>query len=199
MSLSTLVMQVCLLFSVDCTVAPKPATVKTGYEPKIYPMSAPKAYVDLILKYAKNPSREAAQTEQESSWNPKATSPYAKGLRQFTDSTGRWMARTACRRLGSYQPYNPVWSLRCGIIYQELLQKNNHYGNYCLNRKIAEQEYNGGSRVITELRRSKSNSLDKARKYCRRAKWACKENYNYPKQIARRQVKYIKLGGVYCP
>ena len=156
---------------------------------------------------ANNPSRECALTEQESAWDMFAQSPYAKGLRQFTDSTGKWLAQSHCSHLGSFQPFNPDWSMRCGIIYSELLQKNNNFGSYCLNRKIAEAEYNGGAWIVWEMQFS-NNNLVKAEQICgkvllnngrKRAKWACKENYGYFVHISRRQPKYESLGGTFCP
>jgi soluble lytic murein transglycosylase-like protein len=159
------------------------------------------------VKYfdAENLSRELAQTEQESAWNPNAQSPYAKGLRQFTDSTGQWMARTKCRHLGSYQPFNPEWSIRCGVIYQESLQQT-QYGDYCNNRKVAEQIYNGGYWVKWELKTANSIDLKDAEQACystlyngkQRKDWACKENYEYPERISKRQIKYKALGGQIC-
>jgi membrane-bound lytic murein transglycosylase MltF len=154
---------------------------------------------------AKNLSRELAQTEQESSWNPNAQSPYAKGLRQFTDSTGQWMARTKCKHLGSYQPFNAEWSIRCGVIYQESLQQTK-YGDYCNNRKVAEQMYNGGYWVKWELEKAESSNLADAEKACyskllngrQRKDWACKENYSYPRHISERQKKYQSMGGEMC-
>ena len=79
-------------------------------------------YIDIIISVANNPSREIAQTEVESGFIRTAESPFAKGLRQFTDRTGEWAARTMCRHLGSYKPFNPTWSLKCGIVYQEWLE-----------------------------------------------------------------------------
>jgi len=154
-----------------------------------------------------NPSRELAQTEQESSCNPLAQSPFAKGLRQFTDQTGEWMSITHCKHLGDYDPFNPEWSIKCGLIYMELLQSNNDYGNYCFNRKVAEAEYNGGSWVVWELEEVNNASLEDAESICgvnklkngkRRAKWACEENYKYSKHIFKRQVKYKGLNGKVC-
>ena len=163
-------------------------------------------YLSLLKKISDNPSREAALTEQESAWNVFARSPYAKGLRQFTDATGTWLARSHCSHLGSYQPYNSDWSLRCGVIYVQKLQDNNKYGPYCNNRKIAEQEYNGGAWVIWELLTARTNRLHIAKKVCgtrlfngrKRAGWACKENYEYPERISKRQIKYKALGGQLC-
>jgi soluble lytic murein transglycosylase-like protein len=202
MTLDQLVAQVCIVFASLCA-APKPSepakldpdTTRTN---QLVPSKA-QPYIKTLTQISKNPSREAALTEQESAWTPKARSPYAKGLRQFTDSTGKWASKTICRKLGSYRPYDADWSLRCGVIYVEHLNRNNHYSRgYCFNRFVAEQEYNGGSWVIRELKRAGKENLWEARKHCRRARWACKENYEYPQRISKRQKKYLTLGGKYC-
>lgn len=198
----------CLVYALICTGMAEP--VKNEITADIPDRSKP--YVRLIREISINPSREAALTEQESNWNEKARSPYAKGLRQFTDSTGKWMSRTHCRHLGSYRPYDSDWSLRCGVIYVELLQRNNKFsGGYCFNRLVAEKEYNGGSWIIRELRSattangtasfnrlSSSDKFKASRRFCMRASWACKENYEYTERISKKQPKYISLGGQKC-
>jgi len=154
-----------------------------------------------------NPSREMAQTEQESGCNPMAESPFAKGLRQFTDRTGEWMSITHCKHLGDYAPFNERWSIECGLIYMQVLEANNDFGDYCFNRTVAEAEYNGGAWVIWELKAVDNSSLDDAQQICgkiklhngrKRAGWACKENYEYPEHITRRQPNYLSLGGRVC-
>jgi len=187
-------------------LVPSSIKVPTGNWP-----DACQPLVPYYLK-AKNPSREAALTEQESGCNQFAQSPYAKGYRQFTDSTGKWLAGTHCSHLGSYQPWSREWQMKCGIIYSELKESNNSYsgqhGNteYCTNRKVGEMEYNGGHWVIWELAYS-SGDLVKAREICgimllkngrKRAMWACKENYAYSEHISKRQPKYKDLGGEIC-
>lgn len=154
------------------------------------------------MDIAENPSREIAQTHQESLCNPLARSPYAKGLRQFTDSTGKWASKTFCRKLGKYRPYNAAWSMECGIIYQEWLmnrtKKKFPLADYCTNRKIAEQRYNGGGWILKEIRKADSLDMVEVRKQCTRAKWACKENYEYPVRISNRQTHYAFIGGELC-
>lgn len=154
-----------------------------------------------------NPSREMAQTEQESSCNPFAESAFAKGIRQFTDQTGEWMSLTHCKHLGDYDPFNAEWSIKCGLIYMEVLERDNDYGDYCFNRQVAEAEYNGGAWVVWELGSIGNVSLDDAEGVCgvvelpngrKRAMWACEENYDYIRNITQRQPKYLILGGKYC-
>lgn len=183
----------CVLFPAICVGAPD--TIPTRCKP----------YVSYFTN-SSNPSRELAQTEQESGCNPFAESPYAKGLRQFTDRTGEWMSLTHCKHLGDYDPFDEQWSIECGLVYMELLENNNDYGGYCINRQIAEMEYNGGAWVLWELQHVGRTSLVDSRKVCgtrlyngrKRANWACKENYDYPHHISRRQVNYLSLGGQQC-
>lgn len=170
-----------------------------------------KPYIKYI-RNSNNPSREGALSEQESNWNCRARSPYAKGCRQFTDSTGRWASKTFCRDLGSYRPYDPAWAFPCGIRYVERLQSNNKYdGGYCFNRLVAEKEYNGGGWILKEIRKAISSvgtttfnsktskqKFKLTRTFCVRARWACKENYEYPERISRKQPKYKSLGGKQC-
>jgi len=162
-------------------------------------------YIQVLEQISKNPSREAALTEQESAWRVRAKSPYAKGLRQFTDKTGRHVAKTICRDLGNYRPYDPMWSLRCGVRYVEWLETYNtlppkYKKDYCFNRRVAEQMYNGGSAILRELKSARYFTFEEARKVCERATWACKENYEYPKKIDEKQKKYDKQGvpGIPC-
>ena len=159
-----------------------------------------------FLEQAENPSREAALTEQESNWNPLAKSPYATGLRQFTKRTGQWAGRTICRDIGPYKAYNERWQMLCGIRYVEHLIKNNHFGSYCMNRLIAEQEYNGGAWVLWEIEKAGVVDLRKAREQCgtklkngrKRHIANCKENYEYPIRISKKQPKFKFLGGEMC-
>lgn len=194
-----------LLTGCNLSVEASPPEVKGNWPDKCQPL------VPYYLK-AKNPSREAALTEQESGCNQFAQSPYASGYRQFTDATGKWLARSHCKHLGPYQKFNRRWQLECGILYAELKESNNTYApqygksEYCINREVAEKEYNGGNWVIWELADANGDIL-MAESICgsvvlkngrMRAKWACKENYDYSKHIAKRQPKYEKLGGEIC-
>ena len=168
----------------------------------------PDRWFDLIRETAANPSREAALTEQESSWDPFAESPVgAVGLRQCMPITCEDWAMRFCRDLGPEDPENPEWSLVCGIRYAEALERNNDFGSYCNNRRIAEQEYNGGAWVIWELRTAQSRNLADAQRVCgsrldngrRRSQASCRENYEYPERIDLRQIKYYwQLGGRLC-
>lgn len=188
-----LIKWLCAIFPAICTSAPD--TIPTRCKP----------YVSYFTE-SSNPSREMAQTEQESGCNPFAQSPYAKGLRQFTDRTGEWMSLTHCKHLGDYDPFNVNWSIKCGLVYMELLESNNDFGDYCFNRQVAEAEYNGGAWVIWELKHTNNESLSKAQAVCgtklyngrKRANWACKENYEYPEHITRRQSNYVTIGGQQC-
>ena len=160
-------------------------------------------YIDIIISVANNPSREIAQTEVESGFIRTAESPFAKGLRQFTDRTGEWAARTMCRHLGSYKPFNPTWSLKCGIVYQEWLEARvPTTGCYCDTRENAERAYNGGMGWINkESRIAESNRPEDLMAVCEdtgRAGWACRENTTYPTKISIRATKYAIYGGELC-
>jgi len=160
-------------------------------------------WIQLIQEISVNPSREMAQTEQESSWNPFVVSPFASGLRQFTEKTGEWLSRTHCRTLGPFRPLNAEWSLKCGIIYQEWLeQRAPTTGCYCDTRKNAERAYNGGLGWINrESKLAFTNSAQDLIEQCLntgRAGWACRENTGYPQHISIRQTKYLFYGGQRC-
>lgn len=160
-------------------------------------------WLQLIIDISGNPSREMAQTEQESGWNPFAESPYATGLRQFTPSTGEWAARTICRRYGPYRPLNALWSIKCGVLYQEWLEaRAPTTGCYCDTRINAERSYNGGLGWINrESNIARSNSAQDLIDVCLdtgRAEWACEENTSYPEHVLIRQTKYLYYAGIAC-
>ena len=164
-------------------------------------------WIRTLQDISANPSREMALTEQESSWNPFAKSPYATGLRQFTDSTGEWLSRTHCRHLGPYRPLNADWSLRCGVIYAEWQEtRTPDDWCYCDRRIVAEMLYNAGYWVMWEMKYS-NNTLMGAKELCgkevmpngrKRSMQSCIENYSYPEHISIRQTKYIYYGGRRC-
>lgn len=206
-----LIAQFCLVYG--CEAIP-PIIPPEPIQPKVIKRVAKKIpkecrpYVNTFKEVAKNASRELSLTWQESNCNPRARSSYAKGLRQFTDKTGKWASRTICSSFGVYKPYNSDWSAKCGVKYIEWLEaKTANKYPYCLNRKIAEQRYNGGAWVLWELRTAKTNSLSKAKVVCgsrlfngrRRAGWACKENYEYPVKISKHQrAKFSDIKGTQC-
>ena len=176
------------------------------FVPYTFPAELPgKQWHELIQEVADNPSREAALTEQESSWRIFAESPFAKGLRQFTPETADWLEMGMCSHLGSGDVFDPVWSLKCGIIYSEYLEKEK-FGDYCNTRKVAEMRYNGGYWIVWELRTAQSTEIDDAADHCgtelyngrKRSFRSCTENYFYPIKISERQKKYIELGGRQC-
>ncbi len=163
-------------------------------------------YFDRLTEWSDNPSREAALTMQESAWRPFAESPWARGLRQTTKDTEDWLEWHICKDLGPADPWDPDWSLECGIRYVEHLQTE-RFGDYCGNRHVAEQRYNGGYWVVWELDTAGSTSLADARRVCgttlhngrRRHERSCVENYEYPERIDRHQAKYATvLPGVLC-
>ena len=79
-TLSELVAQACIIFGISCPTAEahKPIVLPTPTKvSQSLPLKA-RPYMDLIKKISKNPSREAALTEQESAWNVFAKKPLRK-------------------------------------------------------------------------------------------------------------------------
>ena len=173
--------------------------------PTIVLAASGEEWYPLIQENAVNPSREAALTEQESSWQIFAESPYAKGLRQFTPETADWLEMGMCSHLGPADLFDPEWSLKCGIIYAEYLEEEK-YGPYCNTRLVAEMRYNGGYWIVWELKTANSQRIDDAADHCgtrlfngrKRSFRSCIENYSYPTKISERQKKYLFLGGRQC-
>jgi len=89
MTLTELIIAFCATY--HCPSKDPPKMIESGKD----------KYLKVLTKISRNPSREAALTEQESAWRVTARSPYAKGLRQFTDNTGKYVAKTICKDLGS--------------------------------------------------------------------------------------------------
>lgn len=86
----------------------------------------------------------AGQIEQESAWNPAATSYVgAQGMGQFMPSTAEWIT-DAYRDLGKAQPYNPDWSIRALVRYDRHLWDRLDYRNACDRIGAALSAYNGG-------------------------------------------------------
>ena len=65
----------------------------------------------------------ASQIQQESSWDYLAKSPYAEGLTQFTPSTANWL-KELYPELSNGNVYNPSWSIRAMLLFDQWLDKN---------------------------------------------------------------------------
>ena len=72
----------------------------------------------------------ASQIQQESSWDYLAKSPYADGLTQFTPSTANWI-KELYPELTNGNVYNPIWSIRAMLLYDQWLDKNIKTKNEC--------------------------------------------------------------------
>ena len=137
--------------------------------------------------------------EQESSCNKFAKSfDGGLGLFQMTGPTGPWLAKTLCRDLGPYKPYNPGWIIPCGTRYAESL--TDVYT--LLGLRIGELRFNGGYYVLWELEQAQRNGLDRtienAKAVCgtklyngrKRSQKSCGWNYDYYVHIESRLPKY---------
>ncbi len=149
----------------------------------------------------------AGQIEQESAWDPRARSPYASGLTQFTPATARWISRLY-PDLAEAAPLDPRWAIRAQSRYMRRL-----YLAYvtaateCEQMAMALSAYNGGAGHTNRQRRWAREAGDDpaywfghSENFCRRPAWACRENIRYPRVILlKRQVKYRPWGrGVDC-
>lgn len=87
----------------------------------------------------------AAQIHQESSWRIDARSPAgAEGLAQFMPATSEWFARINPRDLTTAQPYNPAWSMRAMVLYNQWLYRRITAFDHCNRMAFTLSAYNGG-------------------------------------------------------
>ena len=131
----------------------------------------------------------ASQIQQESSWDYLAKSPYAEGLTQFTPSTANWM-KELYPELSNGNVYNPIWSIRAMLLFDQWLDKNIKTKNECNQWAMILSSYNGGLGWLKkdiQLSSSKGKNPELwwnyVELYSSRADWAMKENRNYPKKI----------------
>lgn len=140
-----------------------------------------------------SPARLAAQLHQESGWRPDAQSKFALGLAQFTPATARWIPE-ACPQLGSFDPWDPLQSIRAAACYDALLarQQQPMRGNTlppCARWVYALRAYNGGAGWIDRERRATLAAGDDpddwqaVERHRLRATWAHVENIGYPRRI----------------
>ena len=86
----------------------------------------------------------AGQIEQESGWRPEVTSyDNGKGLAQFTGGTTDYVG-VLFPELGKSNPYNPVWSMRAMIRYDQYLFERVRGIDDCQRRAASLTAYNGG-------------------------------------------------------
>lgn len=155
-------------------------------------------------------ARLAAQLHQESAWRPKAKSPYANGLAQFTPATAEWIAQ-AYPALAPADPWDPVWSIRAQATYmRHLLRGISGAATECDQWAFALSAYNGGPGWVARDRRlasakgaDESRWFEQTELHSKRAAWAFKENRGYPRRILLRlEPAYIAAGwpgSAVCP
>lgn len=85
----------------------------------------------------------AAQIQQESGWNPAATSRTgAAGLMQFMPGTAQWA--TTQNAWGNPDVRNPEWAIRAGVWYDRWLYDRVSADTVCDRWNFALSAYNGG-------------------------------------------------------
>lgn len=139
-------------------------------------------------------ARLAAQVHQESSWDPRAESPYAQGLTQFTPATARWLP-TVCPAVGAPDPWDPQWALRAQACYMAWLYGRVPVYRYagpmsaCTRWAYAFRAYNGGEgalqreRLLAQRGGADANDWRAVEPFSARASWAHRENVGYPRRI----------------
>lgn len=145
----------------------------------------------------------AGQVHQESGWRPAARSKYAEGLTQFTPDTSKWISAAYRQDLGQAQPLNPQWALRAMTRYNRHLYDRIHgAATECDRWAMVMAAYNGGPGWIPRDRRlAAQRGADPGRwwnhveHHSPRARWAFRENRDYPARIIHRwQPAYLQAG-----
>lgn len=145
----------------------------------------------------------AGQIHQESGWRADARSAYALGLAQFTPATAEWIGGVF-PDLAERQPFNPAWALRALVRYDRWLWDRNPARGGCERMAFALAAYNGGEGWLRREQRAAAAAgtasdrwFQAVALHCLRAKWACKENREYPARILlRNQHLYASWGPV---
>ncbi len=142
----------------------------------------------------------AAQFHQESGWNNDAKSYVgAKGLGQFMPATGIEV-HNRYSELKSLPMYSPLWSIRALYLYDRQLYNSikpikARFLYPCTHYAMMLSAYNGG---LGWLNRDRRLTLAAGKNpdawwggvefYSGRAKWAIKENRDYPNRILLRHL-----------
>jgi len=138
----------------------------------------------------------AAQIHKESTWNPRARSPYADGLTQFTPQTVEFVSKKFPALIKA-EPFNPVWAIQAMLLYDNWLKNRITYWPSgpetlveCDDWAFALSAYNGGyGWVIRDRKLTRTNDydhnvwIDNVEKFSNRSKRAITENRGYPKKI----------------
>lgn len=134
-------------------------------------------------------SRLAGQIHQESNWQPKAASPYAQGLAQFTPATARWLP-SVCPDIGPPDPWDASWSIRALVCYDAYLYARTPPGDECNRWAFVLSDYNGGQSMrIREQTLTKQHDRNpdlwwsNVETYSARSRGAYTENRTYVRRI----------------
>ena len=145
----------------------------------------------------------AAQIHQESAWNPRAKSPYAAGLTQFTPDTEKWIIQLI-PSLGTQGVWDPHWAIRALIAYDKRLLGQITADTTCDDWAMVLSAYNGG---LGWLLRDKTYAQQKGKSRNlwwghvethpdpRRASQFIHENRDYPLKILKRHQQYYLVTG----
>lgn len=136
----------------------------------------------------------AAQMQQESSCNPKAKSPFAAGLTQFTPGTAADLAAKYQTQLGAADPLDPKWAIAAQALYMRDLTRAAPGATWCDTMAFGLSSYNGGSGWLARDRAMCARvepTCDKDRWFGnveltpdkRRAPQFIAENRGYPQRI----------------
>lgn len=151
------------------------------------------------------PARMAAQIHQESGWNPRARSPYAMGLTQFTPATAQWLP-SVCPEVGKPDLWDPTWSIAAQHCYMAWLhERARPVGRGamtdCDRWAFALRAYNGGEgwllreRALAARSGANPNAWREVEGFRLRARWAHTENTGYPRRILLRiEPVYLAAG-----
>jgi soluble lytic murein transglycosylase-like protein len=145
----------------------------------------------------------AAQIHQESAWQPTATSWVgAQGLAQFMPATAAWIINVF-PELKNVDPYNPSWSMRAMVRYDQWLHARLKADTLCDKWAMVLSAYNGGlGWVLRDKTLAAANGDSRwlwwdniERHNAGRSAANFSENRDYPRRIlAQHEPQYIAAG-----
>jgi len=145
----------------------------------------------------------AAQIHQESGWRASARSGVgAQGLAQFMPATANWIS-DLFPELARNDPYNPGWSLRALVRYDDWLYARIRAADACQRWAMTLSAYNGGLGWISrDQARASRQGLDQLVWFgsvetvnAGRSASNWRENRDYPRRIIYdRQPLYVAAG-----
>lgn len=146
--------------------------------------------------FGESPATFLSQIHQESGFREDAKSAFALGISQFTPGTAEWIQQLYAKDLRetcpskSGCPLNPKWAIRSMILYDKRLWDRYPFTSGDDRFGFTLSSYNGGAgwvdkeRKATAQMNAESNRwFNGVEKICLRAKWACDENRQYPRNI----------------